>query len=56
LAKQLIGRQPLLKVLYMSGYTDEALTSHGELRAGFAFLHKPFTAEGLEHKIRGLLD
>ncbi len=47
---------PHLKVLYMSGYTDEAILQHGILEAGIPFLQKPFTQEGLVRKIREVLD
>jgi PAS domain S-box-containing protein len=47
----LIERRPTLKVIYMSGYTDEAIVQHGVLKPGIAFLQKPFTAEALVRKI-----
>ena len=56
LTKQLVERRPALKVLYMSGYTDEAIVHHGVLDPGLAFLHKPFTADALGRKIREVLD
>jgi CheY-like chemotaxis protein len=55
LAKRLTGRRPSLKVVYMSGYTDEAIVQHGILQPGIAFIHKPFTAETLDRKIRDVL-
>jgi two-component system cell cycle sensor histidine kinase/response regulator CckA len=45
-----------LKVLYMSGYSDEAVIKPGLLEPGSAFLQKPFSAVELTEKIRGLLD
>jgi CheY-like chemotaxis protein len=48
--------RPGLKVIYMSGYTDEAIVQHGVLQPGIAFLHKPFTSEALGRKIREALD
>jgi two-component system, cell cycle sensor histidine kinase and response regulator CckA len=45
----------LLRVLYMSGYTDEAIDHHGVLKPGIAFLNKPFTAESLDEKLRDVL-
>jgi two-component system cell cycle sensor histidine kinase/response regulator CckA len=52
LASRLVERQPGLKVIYMSGYTDEAIVQHGVLKPGIALLHKPFTSDALERKIR----
>jgi len=43
-------------VIYMSGYTEEAIVHHGALKPGIAFLHKPFTADTLGRKIREVLD
>ncbi len=56
LARQLAERRPGFKVIYMSGYTDEAIVQHGVLNAGIAFLHKPFTSTMLGQKIRQVLD
>jgi CheY-like chemotaxis protein len=56
LTKELLKRRPTLKVIYMSGYTDEAIVHHGVLEPGIIFLHKPFTAEALRGKIREALD
>jgi two-component system cell cycle sensor histidine kinase/response regulator CckA len=52
LARQLMERRPELKVIYMSGYTEDAIVHHGILKPGISFLHKPFTSESLEEKIR----
>jgi CheY-like chemotaxis protein len=56
LVGQLVARRPGLKVIYMSGYTDDAIVHHGVLNPGLAFLHKPFTSETLGRKIRDVLD
>ena len=56
LTRQLIERRPALKVIYMSGYTEETIVHHGVLNPGIAFLHKPFTADTLGRKIREVLD
>ena len=47
---------PQMKVIYMSGYTDNAIVQHGVLEPGLNFLEKPFSAEGLAHKVREVLD
>jgi PAS domain S-box-containing protein len=56
LAKQLMERRPAVKVIYMSGYTEDVITQHGVLQPGIAFLHKPFTSDTLGQKIRDVLD
>ncbi len=56
LTRRLVERRPALKVIYMSGYTEEAIVHHGVLNPGIAFLHKPFTAETLGRKVREVLD
>ncbi len=56
LSRQLTARRPGFKVIYMSGYTDEAIVQHGVLKPGVAFLHKPFTSQMLGCKIREALD
>ena len=55
LARQLLARRPDLKVLFISGYTDEAIKSHGDLLPGTAFLQKPFTPSGLLTKVTDVL-
>jgi len=45
-----------LRVLYMSGYTDDAVFRTGRLQRGVAFVQKPFTAEGIRKKVREVLD
>src|SRR5438552_1552359 len=56
IAEQLRSEHPETKVLYMSGYTDDAIVRHGVLAAEVAFLQKPFTPEGLAVKVREVLD
>jgi CheY-like chemotaxis protein len=56
MARQLLLLRPALKVVYMSGYTEDAIVHHGVLVPGTALLHKPFTADTLGRKIRSVLD
>ncbi len=56
LAEQLTPQRQEMKVLYMSGYTDDAIVHHGVLEEGMAFIGKPFTPSALARKIRELLD
>ena len=56
LARQLMEKRPGVKVIYMSGYTEDVITQHGVLQPGIAFLHKPFTSDTLGRKIRDVLD
>jgi PAS domain S-box-containing protein len=44
------------KVIYMSGYTDDAIMRHGLVDPGLAFLQKPFTPDRLRRKVREILD
>jgi two-component system cell cycle sensor histidine kinase/response regulator CckA len=56
LAKQLAALRPDVRVIYMSGYTDDAITRHGVLEPGLAYVQKPFTPEGIARKVREVLD
>jgi CheY-like chemotaxis protein len=56
LAERLRPLRPELQVLFMSGYTNEAIVRHGVLEPGTLFIQKPFTPEGLGRKVREALD
>ena len=56
LTGQLIHLHPKMKVLYMSGYTDNAVLHHGVLEEGVNYIQKPFTIDGLMKKMREVLD
>ncbi|HEX8888377.1 MAG TPA: PAS domain S-box protein [Pyrinomonadaceae bacterium] len=56
LAEQLAPQRPEMRVLYMSGYTDDAIVHHGALEEGIAFLPKPFAPDALAFKVREILD
>jgi two-component system cell cycle sensor histidine kinase/response regulator CckA len=54
---QLVATQfPRVKVLYMSGYTDDVIVHHGVLDEGIAFIQKPFTVQSLAAKVREVLE
>jgi CheY-like chemotaxis protein len=56
LAEQLAPLRKEMKVLYMSGYTDDAIVHHGVLEEGTAFIEKPFTPLTLSRKVREVLN
>lgn len=55
LSKRLAPVHPGMKVLFMSGYTANAIAHQGFLDPGIAFIHKPFTMASLAHKVREVL-
>jgi signal transduction histidine kinase/ActR/RegA family two-component response regulator len=56
LAERLVEQRPAIRVLYMSGYTDDAVIRHGILAGRDAFLQKPFSLQTLANKVRETLD
>ncbi len=56
LARRLAQSRPETRVLYVSGYTDDAIVHHGMLEPGLKFLQKPFTPAALARKVREVLD
>jgi PAS domain S-box-containing protein len=56
LAMRLRARRPALRVLYLSGYTDDAIAHHGVVEVDASFLQKPFTRAALATKVREVLD
>jgi FixJ family two-component response regulator len=56
LAQRLLRLRPDLRVLYMSGYIDNAIAGQGLLHAGAEFLQKPFTPDVLLRKVREVLN
>jgi PAS domain S-box-containing protein len=56
LATRLSAARPDLKVLYISGYTDDSVFRHGVLEGGMSFLQKPFNLKAMAQKVREVLD
>ena len=56
MSKILLAKQPGMPVLYMSGYTDDAIVQRGVFEAGVNFLEKPFSPASLALKVREVLD
>ena len=55
LVKQLTQMRPESKVLYLSGYTEDSISSEGTIETDAAFLQKPFTLQNLSRKVREVL-
>jgi len=56
LSRRIQQVRPGLKVLFVSGYTSDAIVHHGVLEPGLAFLQKPFTPQQLAERVRSILD
>jgi two-component system cell cycle sensor histidine kinase/response regulator CckA len=56
LARRVTEQRPETRVLYMSGYTNDAIVHHGVLDEGTFFLQKPFSPAALAEKVREVLD
>jgi two-component system, cell cycle sensor histidine kinase and response regulator CckA len=56
LAERLAAVTPSLRVLFMSGYSDEAVYRHGQISPDASFIEKPFTDRTLARKVREVLD
>jgi two-component SAPR family response regulator len=55
LAERVKSFHPGMKVLYMSGYTDNAIIHHGVLEKGMNYIQKPFTVDGLARRVREVI-
>jgi two-component SAPR family response regulator len=56
LAENLLEIKSNLKIVYMSGYTEDAIVHNGVLEPGTQFIQKPFTPVSLMQKVRDVLD
>jgi two-component SAPR family response regulator len=55
LAEKIKFFYPDIKVIFMSGYTNDIIDNHGVLKPGFKFIEKPFLSEDLERRVREIL-
>ncbi len=56
LAERMTAQRPEIKVLFVSGYTEDIIGHHGQLDQKTNFLEKPFSHETLSAKVRSVLD
>jgi len=56
LARRLADLRPTIRTIYMSGYTEDAITRHGVLEPGLVYVQKPFSPEALARRVREVLD
>jgi CheY-like chemotaxis protein len=56
LSERLAGLRPAMKILFMSGYTDDAVVRHGIFESTIDFIQKPLTPDALSRKVREVLD
>jgi CheY-like chemotaxis protein len=56
LADQLVRKRPGVRILFMSGHTEDPILRAGQAGPGTAFVHKPFSPLALARKVRQLLD
>ena len=54
--EKLLLLKPSFKVIFMSGYTDDAILRHGVINTGLTLIQKPFTAAELLRRVRATLD
>jgi DNA-binding response OmpR family regulator len=56
LVRRILPARPQMKVIFMSGYAEDAIVQHGILDAGMHFVQKPFRPSELSRRIREVLD